>query len=199
MKLRFVFAVMLALSACKRSAPQAESDSLPVREVAGGAPMIDLDFPEAKFSCRVPANWRVRDPKYLDPNKGIAMMGPSDPVEEIGDKTQLSHISIHKFPESGEEYTDAEKYSQTFWQISMDGKPPEVTKEVINGNTVYRLHLERKPYPARTKNPPNDRWDYALVAAKGGFYAIKHTASTTTYQKSLPVFEAVVRSFKPKS
>ncbi|UPT73437.1 MAG: hypothetical protein M0D55_16430 [Elusimicrobiota bacterium] len=196
---RYILAVLVALSACKRPAQQAEGDPMPVREVAGGAPMIDLDFPEAKFSCRVPANWRVRAPKYLDPREGIAMMGPSDPAEQIGEKTQLSHISILKFPESGAEHTDAEKYSQTFWQISQDGKPPEVTKEIINGNTVYRLHIERKPHPARTKNPPNDRWDYALVAAKDGFYAIKHSASTTTYQKSLPVFEAVVRSFKPQS
>lgn len=186
MKLALALAVITAFSACKRSSPET-ADSVPIKEIVAGVPMIDFEATEAKFSARVPADWGVQLEKYLDPKKGLILSG-----------AKWTYISIYKYPEM-DPYSDARKYAETFWQISMDNKQPKIVEEKIDGTTVLRFHHERMPYPKRTRNDDRpDRFDYALFPVKGGFYQIQHRAPVDSYEKTMPVFEAVVRSFKPK-
>ena len=42
------------------------------------------------------------------------------------------------------------------------------------------------------------RSDHAIIPIQGGFFAIEHRAPLNAYERTLPVFEAVVRSFNPK-
>lgn len=187
MKLALALAVFAALSACKRS-PQDGAVAVPTKEVVAGVAMIDFEATEAKFSCRVPAEWGVLPGKYFDPSKGLALSGP-----------ESTHITISKYPDLDPRHKDARRYAETFWMLDPDGKQPEITREKIGELTVLRFHHERMPYPKRTRNSDRpDRLDFALIPVKGGFYEIKHSAPVETYQKTLPVFEAVVRSFKPR-
>ena len=187
MKLTLALAVITALSACKRE-PQQEAVVVPTQEVVAGVAMIDFEAEAAKFSCRVPGEWGMEPEKYLEPSKGIALSGG-----------QATHINIYRYPEINPQYKDARTYAESIVLITPDGKQPEITEEKIGDKTVLRFHYERMPYPKRTRDSdrPN-RLDFALIPVKGGFYEIKHTASVDTYKKTLPVFEAVVRSFKPK-
>ena len=188
MKIRLaLLAALLALSACKRAAPTA-ADSFPVKETAAGVPMIDFDSPEAGFSCRAPRDWGVRPEKYLAASKGAAFTGPG------------GNITILKYPESEPGRTDAKSYAETFWLVDPKGKQPEITEETVAGAKILRFHLERAAMIPHSKTMlPPERYDYALVPVKGGFFEIQHRAPAGEYQKTLPVFEAVVRSFKPKS
>lgn len=187
MKLAIALAVFFAFTACKRTS-QEEAIIVPTREVVAGTAMIDFVSEEAKFSCRVPGEWGVREEKYLERSKGLSLSGP-----------EATHISIYKYPELDAQYKNARAYAETFGMISDKGQP-EITEEKIGDTTVLRLHYERMPYPKRTRNSdrPN-RLDFVLIPVKDGFYEIKHTASVDTYKKTLPIFEAVVRSFKPKT
>ncbi len=186
MKLALALAVVAALSACKR-APEETPIVVPTAEVVSGVPMIDFTSDEAKFSCRVPGEWGVMPGKHLDPSKGLSVSGPG-----------ATHINVFKYPEIDSHYTDARRYAESIALITPDGKQPEITEEKIGERTVLRFHYERMPYPKRTKNDdrPN-RLDFALIPVTGGFYELKHTAPADSFRKTLPVFEAVVRSFKP--
>jgi len=187
MKLALALAVLGVFSACKRP-PQEASDSVPVKEVVAGVPMIDFQAPEAKFSARLPADWGARSEKQLSREKGVVLS--PEGVKGL-------RITIFKYPEM-DPYTDARKYAETMWQLSLDNKQPQITEENIDGTTVLRFHYERMPYPKRTRNDDRpDRLDFALFPVKGGFYQIQHQAPLDSYEKTLPVFEAVVRSFKP--
>ncbi len=46
---------------------------------------------------------------------------------------------------------------------------------------------------------PNDSARAPGNAWKNGFFSISHTAPADAYQRTLPIFEAVVKSFQPKS
>ena len=187
MKPALALAVLVAFAACKRS-PQEGPVVVPTREVVAGVAMIDFTSDEAKFTARVPGEWGAMPGKYLDPAKGLSLSGPA-----------ATHITIFKYPEINDRYKDARAYAESFPLITPDGKQPEITEERIGENAVLRLHYERMPYPKRTRNSdrPN-RLDFALIPVKDGFYEIQHSASVDTYEKTLPVFEAVVKSFKPK-
>lgn len=185
MKLALALAVLAVFSACKR-APQEAAEAVPVAEAVAGVAMIDFEASEAKFACRVPADWGVRSDKHLPREKGIVLSGGG------------AHISIFKYPEL-DPYTDARVYAETFWQLEPNGKQPEIAEEKIGDRTVLRFHYERMPYPQRTREGDRpDRLDFALFPVKGGFFSISHQAPVDAFQKTLPVFEAVVRSFKPK-
>lgn len=185
MKLALALAVVAAFSACKRSSEET-AVSVPIKEVVAGVPMIDFEAIETKFSARVPADWGVQQ-KYLDPKKGVSLSGPKQ-----------TYILIYKYPEM-DPYSDARKYAETFWQLDPKGKQPDITTEKIGDNTIIRFHQERSTLKlhSKTLNKPV-RHDYALIPIKGGFFQIMHQAPEEDYKSTLPVFEAVVRSFKPK-
>lgn len=175
--------LLLAVSACKRAEAPA-ADPFPVRETAGGVPMIDFDSPESKFSCLAPRDWNIQPAKHLDPAKGTAFIGKG------------RGISILRYPEAEPQWSDAQKFADSFWMIG-DGQQPKVAKEKIGDLTVLRFHQERTSLiPHTRKQSAPQRYDYALFPVKGGFVEIRHEAPANDYQSSLPVFDAVVRSFK---
>ena len=136
----------------------------------------------------MPGEWDVREAKYLARSLGVSLSGP-----------EATHLAIFKYPEMNAPYNEARAYAESIALITPDGKLPEITEEKFGDNTVLRFHYEHMPYPKRTRDSDRpERLDFALIPVKGGFYEIKHTASVDTYRKTLPVFEAVVRSFKPK-
>ncbi len=187
MKPALTLIVLIALSACKREQERGPV-VVPTKEVVAGVAMIDFTSAEAKFTARVPGEWGALPGKHLDPTKGLSLSGPA-----------ATHITIFKYPEINARYKDARSYAESFSLITPDGKQPAITEEKIGEHFVLRLHYERMPYPKRTRNSdrPN-RLDFALIPVQGGFYEIGHSASIDTYEKTLPVFETVVRSFKPK-
>lgn len=186
MRSSLALAVLVALCACKRSS-QEEAVAVPTVAVVADVAMIDFTSDEAKFSCRVPGEWKVRESKHLDPSKGLSLWDG-----------KTTHISILKFPDIEPQYKDARAYAETFWMLSDKGQP-EITEEKIGGRAVLRFHYERPYYkPHSKKLEYMNRFDYALFPIKGGFFRIEHRAPASEYKATLPVFEAVVRSFKPK-
>lgn len=184
-------AVCAALSSCKKSEPAAV-DLTPTMETVAGVNLIDYDSPKGAFTCRAPADWKGRE----------RVDGWTDTVTFVGPWSEkgMAHISVLQYPHAkNDQWTDADKYAASFWQITQDGKQPLVEKKRIGGNTAILLHLERPHRKVHSKKIEYMmREDYALIPVKGGFFSIKHSAPVHMYRETLPVFEAVVRSFKPK-
>lgn len=193
MKIARTLPLLLALAAC-RQAPQAVEETVPTKEVVAGAAMIDFDSSEAAFSCLAPADWGQLE-KQIDKDKGAVFIGPRDPKKQAS-----ATITILRYPASEPRYNDARKYAETFWELDPKGGQPAIETKTIGDHSVLTFHQEL-PNRKVHGSPNIDyqvRTDYALFPVKGGFFAIQHRAPADSFRKTLPIFDAVVSSFKPK-
>jgi hypothetical protein len=184
-------AVCAALASCKKSEPAAVNLT-PAKETAAGVNLIDYDSPKGAFTCRAPADWKGRE----------VVDGLTDTITFVGPWSAkgMANISILQYPHAkNDQWKDADKYAQSFWVLSSDGKQPPLEKKTIGDKTVTLLHFERPFRRVHSKKIEYMlREDVALIPVKGGFFEISHSAPVHMYQETLPIFEAVVRSFKPK-
>lgn len=188
--LLLAFAACLALSSCTKKAETA-ADPVPVKETVAGVGLIDYDSSKGAFTCRAPGVWKAReDSAAADDN--VTFIG------QLSD-SRLAFIDILQYPGSTKQWSDAQKYAESFWEVTPDNKLPVLEKKTIGDKEVIVFHYE-KPFRKlhSTKIEYMLRLDYALIPVKGGFFELWHTAPSDRYQETLPVFEAVVRSFKPK-
>lgn len=189
--LLLAFAAAVALSSCKKSAETAV-DPVPVKETVANVGLIDFQPSKGAFMCRAPGEWKVREDASSG-NDSITFLGP------LSD-SRLASISILQYPSNSDKWSDARKYAESFWEVTPDNKQPEVTKKIIDGKEVLFFHFEKPFRKVHSKKVEYmQRCDYALIPVKGGFFELWHTAPADRYQETLPVFEAVVKSFKPKS
>lgn len=192
MKFPLILILTVALlSACKKSEPE---NLTPTMEVAAGFAMIDYDAPKGSFTVRAPADWGIEE-KERD---GDNVTFESRPLAACGGRQ--AYISFVRYPDGpGDKTTDARKFAETFFMVTLDHKPPEITQKKLGDHEVLLLHYERPFRKIHSKKIEYlTREDHALVPLKGGFMQIWHSAPSDCYQATLPVFEAVVRGFKPK-
>ncbi|MBI4060608.1 MAG: hypothetical protein HY403_04190 [Elusimicrobia bacterium] len=187
---RIVLLLLAALSlpACKRGAEKA-TDPTPTKEMLGDVALIDYDSPQGAFTCRAPRQWGVHE----DDASG------SDAVTFSAGAAPVS-IHILQYPNGMDSRTDPDKRAESFWEIDPGGKQPAIEKKQVGGKDVILFHQERPHRKLHSgKIEYMARHDYALVPIKGGFFEIRHSAPVDSYRKTLPVFEAMVRSFAPKN
>ena len=103
-----LFVLTVALAACKRGTPE-KVDLTATKEVVAGVEMIDFDAEQGTFSCRAPRHWGIREEKNKK-SDAATFVGPRDPKT-----TGSSYITILRYPESAPQWTDAQKYAESFW------------------------------------------------------------------------------------
>lgn len=185
-----LFAAALALTACKKSEPAAV-ELAPTKETVAGVALIDYDPPQGAFTCRAPGEWKAREDSAAGTDS-VVFFGPSTPRGGAA-------IHILQYPHGkNDPWSDADKYAESFWEIDPKMKQPALERKKIGDNTVILFNQER-PFrkPHSTKIEHMVRHDYALIPVKGGFFEISHSAPVHSYRETLPIFEAVVRSFRP--
>ena len=189
---RIVFASLCLLSACKKQA--VETDSVPVMEVVAGVGMIDYDSAKGTYACRAPGEWKALERDDSFPPDTVSFIGPLH-----GPRPTSVNINIMRYPTSGDPYSDPEAFAESHWEFTPDAKPPKRETVEMGGKKVIRFAIEKPYVPIHARKAEYiERWDFALVPVKGGFFRIQHKAPKDEYLKTLPIFEAVVRSFKPK-
>jgi len=183
---RLALAALVALAACRKPAapPAASGDAV------SGERMIDFDGADGSFRCRAPAEWKAQEDAHGGPL--VMFFGPTS-----GPLRAKVSIAVTRYPDG----VDRIKTPQDFWdaQKLLDRKPSPLETRQVDGRTVYALHYES---PQR---PPHgwtvlymNRADVALIPTATGFFAVTHVAPSDAYRRTLPVFDDVVRSFKPK-
>ncbi len=187
MKTFVLAAALLALAAaCRRpgtpSPPKADGS-------AAGVTMIDYRPADGAYGCRAPARWRTDEESAWGP--AVTFLDPDGP-------RPYSHsISILRYPGKADSFTSAAQYLKEAGPEGADAGP--VVKTTEDGLTLYRYH-ETKPF--RSLNGRTVlyqlRDDVVLLPVKGGFYRLTHSAPDGEYLTTLPVFEALVKSFRPK-
>jgi hypothetical protein len=187
-------AVLLALlSGCKeKPAPSASaSDELPIVGVVSGLKFVEYKEPSGAFTVNAPAQWKLREDDSLGPS--ASLLGPGN------DKFPRS-VSIHisRYPNTVDKSTDIAKYHQELSLMGSNRNVSPLKSEMVAGKRVFRYSYER---PFRRLHERIIRYynreDIVEIPFDGGFYAIRHVAPVEIYKETLPVFEAVVASFKP--
>ncbi|HEX4046868.1 MAG TPA: hypothetical protein VH309_03495 [Elusimicrobiota bacterium] len=185
-----VLAAVLA-AGCRKAAPPAnEAQAVPTRAVVAGVPLIDYDAATGEFSCRAPGEWRALEDKSIGPR--VMFFGPGT-AKYPGSVA----IAVLRYPDGG-----TIKTPQDYWdslKLSDQDPSPLSTRE-INGRTAYALHYAVAQRPLHGyKVLYMKRKDVVMIPVKDGFFAISHSAPEETYEETLPVFEAIVASFRPKT
>lgn len=188
--LRTMTLLFVCLAACAKK--DSQGDPAAIVETVAEVDMIDYDPPAGTFACRAPARWKGEETSRFGPDE-TTFIGPLS-----GPRPVSVFINISRYPNSSDKYVDAETYAQS-WKF-VDYRPTQYTKKKIGGRNVIFFSREypfKKPHSTKTEYMV--RKDIALIPVKGGFFAIDHSAPSDSYERTLPVFEAIVRSFQPKS
>ena len=155
-----------------------------------GVSLIDYSAATGEFSCRAPGEWRALEDKNTGPR--VMFFGPG-----VAKYPNSVAISIMRYPDGGQIKTPKQYWDSL--KLSGQNPSPLETRE-IGGRTAYALHYDRAQRPLHGyKTLYMKREDVVLIPVKDGFFAISHAAPAETYERTLPVFEAVVASFQPKT
>lgn len=170
---------LLALAACRKPAPQ---EATPAGEKAAEVALIDYAPADKAYACLAPADWKADEDDRWGP--GVSFLGPRG-----------HSISILKYPSKVDRYATPEDYLSTPERRAAGAD--KVRRETLGGRRAYRFYEERLARnPFHTSESYAERLDVVLIPVEGGFYRLDHAAPATDYQATLPVFEAVVGSFR---
>jgi hypothetical protein len=184
-------ALVLLCAACRDgSKPAPDADSGSAAPVVAGEKMIDFDGPDGTYSCRAPAQWKALE----DKGSGllITLFGTSQ-----GPLRGKVMMGISRYPDAVHIKTP-----QDYWaSLRLTHKNPSpLEPRQLGGRTVYFTHYDYPHYPPHGwKVLYMNRIDAALIPATTGFFAVEQSAPKDSYREVLPIFDAVVASFKPKS
>jgi len=189
---RLLLAALAALSVSCRKAEPAKEELVPTKAVVAGERLIDFDEQSGAFSCRAPAEWKAVEDNYSG-GPLVMFFGPmSGPL-----RAKVS-ISVGRYPDGSGQIKTPQDYVDSLKLT--DQNPSALETRVIDGRTVYAVHYDEPQIDPRSrKTLYMNREDTVMIPRKDGFFSISHTAPADAYQRTLPIFEAVVKSFQPKS
>lgn len=187
---RLLLAVLLSTgAACKQKAP--EPARVPVKATVAGVELIDYTQPAGAFETLGPASWQVRETDDLGP--AVMFLGPG-----TAKYPRSVHIGISRYPNPVDKSSDPKSYYDYSALIPSHKLAAAYAKRSFNGRMLdtyafempfRRLHERKVLYQKRV--------DTAIIPFPGGFYAIDHSAPAEIHKETLPVFAAIVASFKP--
>lgn len=190
MKSFFLVALLIGSIACKREEPK-DTTSAKGPPVVAGQEMLPYQEPSGAFELLGPARWQVREDDALGPSVGL--LGP-------GNRRFPRSVSIHvsRYPNLVDKSTDPYHYYRGLGLGDGSREVSSFDTKSIGGREVRYYSFESPRRPLHQRNISYYvRHDIAIIPFPGGFYRISHTAPVEIYRDTLPIFEAVVASFKP--
>jgi hypothetical protein len=158
--------------------------------VVAGVALTAYDGADGSYSCLAPGDWKALEDRAK--GAGVMMFGTTD-----GPLRGKVTLGISRYPDG----VDRIQTPQDYWRslkLTRDNPAPLEARE-IGGRTIYLTHYESPQHPAQGwKVEYMNRVDVALIPSTSGFFAVDHRAPADAYEQTLPIFDAVVASFKPK-
>lgn len=166
--------LLAPLAGCKR-APDGP-------KTAAGWRLTEFRQRDGNYSCLAPGEWRVHED--AGSSSDVMFFGP----ERVS-------LAIARYPEGDPRIKTPQDYAAS---VELAGKPiGGMSERRIGERTVYRvdqelevrqLHGKKTLYTAREST--------LLVPVQGSLYAFTHSAPVETWERSYPVLEAAVESFR---
>lgn len=150
--------------------------------------VIDYSSYDGSFQCRVPADWKLSEDRNGGP---LAMFFGTT----SGPQRARVSLSISRYPGK----IDSIRTPQQYWQSLRRHKPSPLETHPINTRVVHTTHLQSPQYIGLGHAAVYmNREDIALIETPKGMFAISHIAPADAYEKTLPIFDAAVKSFTVK-
>jgi len=185
MKSSRALALALLCASC-RPAPQS-----PQPPVVAGVKLVGYDGADGGYSCLAPGDWKALENGAKGP--GVTMFGTAD-----GPLRGKVTLAISRYPDGVDRIATPQDYWNSL-KLTNDNPGP-LEARLVDGRTIYVTHYDSPQHPPHGwKILYMNRVDVALIPAANGFYAVDHRAPADAYRETLPIFDAVVASFKPKS
>lgn len=153
------------------------------------------------FSCDVPADWK----QQRDPEREKRTKTPK--LELLGPRAENSPVRIYAAFYSKEgDYFDGyedfiERNSKDSWGDTEDKYGP-VKETALGGRKAFAFDREVKT-SVNPESPSGETVQmmekFYVLPANGGFYVLSFSAPKSVYQKHLPAFERLAKSFKAKN
>lgn len=148
----------------------------------------------ATFACATPKGWT-----FVAEDDGVTYVGPRD-----ADKV-ASIVTVSWIPPGDPLQPDVAGYLERLTakpEIDIPGRSQgPVTDLVVAGRKAKRLKGTTFAYPhhglAKKREIPMTE-DRVVVPAARGYFVLLYSAPTSVAAKYAPVFEKVLKSFKPK-
>jgi hypothetical protein len=189
---RLLLAALVVLAAACRKPEAAKEDLVPTKAVVAGERLIDFDERGGAFACRAPAEWKAVEDDYSG-GPLVMFFGPMN-----GPRRGTASISVSRYPAVADKIKTPAEFLDMLKLT--DRRPSELAARQLDGRTVYEVHYETpQRAPRGRKVLYMNREDAVMIPNKDGFFLISHTAPADAFEATLPVFEAVVESFQPKS
>ena len=183
---------MLVLTvSCKQKEAAPQHDEPGVKSTVNGMDMIEYQEPSGAFRVDAPATWKIREKNDLGPE--VMFIGPG-----TSKRPYSVDIAISRYPNPVNKSGDPKRYYDAFTLIETMKIAMPFGKRELAGRAVESYAFEN---PFRKLHSQNIEYyrrdDVAIVRVPGGFFRIEHSAPAEDYKATLPIFEAVVASFKP--
>jgi hypothetical protein len=194
MKKLLALSALALFAACKKpAAPEPQRAETPVKTVAtvAGNELVEYTEPSGAFSFHAPATWRAKEMSDLGPE--VMMFGPGTSAFP-----QSVSMAVSRYPDPMDRSGDPKHYYDAMAHLEFTRIVEPFAKRTIGGREVETYATESPFRPLHSsKVKYTKREDVAVIRFPGGFYRIEHTAPVDIYKETLPLFEAVVASFKP--
>ncbi len=174
-------------------------------------PYETFEMDNKYFSCLIPVRWKMERDKEGDEKAGIyeiTLTRPDDTKPEEGERYFLPKPFIYagyytknnNQKKTFERFTaDYEKHAQK--KQDSDRSRYEKPKDIkFNGREAKEYAYEVYQDIPRGPLFTTKYWlkaKFIVVKARDGFYVLAYKSPSEFYEKYLPVFEEVVKSFKP--
>ncbi|MDD5629157.1 MAG: hypothetical protein PHU21_08830 [Elusimicrobia bacterium] len=177
---RLALAACLCLAACSRKAPA------PAEPKGERPAMAMYEHPQRLFACQAPPDWRVLEDQ--GGSQRATFLGPA------GGKAPFSaSISIFEYAAGGA-FAAPQDYARA---QATAGAATELKPRAWKGGQAFEFSQVRKGPKVGAQKPESREELTVLIPARGGFFALVHSAPEGGLAQTAPEFEALLDSFRP--
>ncbi len=148
------------------------------------------------FSCLIPSEWKIERDADKDKKNSVYKLTLIHPSN-----SKVNIVLKYYAPQSGKNYKEFIETNSKTEDGKLEGpnEKYEAVKEIkVSGKKAFEINRKFKEFESLESK--SESWwlkeKIIVVPAKKGFYTLSFSADENVFQKILPVFDNVVKSFK---
>lgn len=152
------------------------------------------------FTCQIPSDWELHRNKAEDEEYKIYE------VRLFSPSPNKTSITISYYAQDNEDFKDYKNFIERNTHDGIGRKESDIGKYSdsisiqLNGRKAFKIDRELKEYTSLDTKDSESYWLKEMIIvfpASKGFYVLHYSAKKENFQKHLPIFDNIVKSFKP--
>ena len=190
--------ILTAIAALAFSIPLAQAEKAPT---AAGPKFEKYVMDSNYFSCEIPADWELSREKEKDEDYHIyeiELIGPS--AGKVSTTIRVSYYAADSDDFAGyQDFIDRNSKNVAGETKNSRENYGPVKEISLNGRKAFELSRDRLEYlhpESKSDESAPLKEKLYILPAREGFYVLHLSSDKDVFEKALPVFDRVVRSFK---